>query len=188
MSTICGKINASLGRNCAYPLQGGTRDRAWIINFADFSVSYAVDGETVEDFALASGATAFYIDGKNNSIEPTFTEVEQTYANMFDHMVKMKGFDLSPEAKAQFNSMKDGRFIVITENYYRGTNGNAAFEVYGLTTGLELTALTRNPNDDATQGAFDFTLSTKKNKEPKVPNTVFITDYSTTKAMIEALL
>lgn len=189
-ATVCGEISANMEKSCTNPLQAGTRDRAIVLNFADIvSISYnSTNLQTVEDIVLATGATGFYIDGKNNSIRPMAALVPGTFDNMFDHTVQMIGFDISPAAKEQFNSMKNGRFVVITENYYRGTSGNSAFEVYGLTTGLELTALTKDPNSQDTQGAFDFTLSTKTNKEPNLPNSFFVTSYSATKAIVDALL
>lgn len=187
--TVCGKISNNISKNCLSPLQAGVRDRAIVINFDDISsVVYATDGETVEDIILVSGAVAHVVDGKNNSIKPTTTLLQQTYDNMFDHMVEMIGFDISPATRTEFNSIKNGRFVVITENYYKGTNGESAFEVYGLTTGLELTALSRDPNNQETQGAFQFTFMTKVNKEPKLPNALFITDYSTSKAVVDGLL
>jgi hypothetical protein len=114
--------------------------------------------------------------------------VDVGYFNMFDHTVTFKGFDISPAIKAQLNSAKDGKYIVIVENYFKGTDGNSAFEVYGLKTGLEFSELTRTPNDEATQGAFHFVLTTKTNKEAKMPNPLFVTSYAATKAVVEGLL
>lgn len=189
MVTVCGKITANIAKSCTNPVQAGTRDRGIIINFDDILAPvYAADGETVVDITLVSGAVGYEIDGQNNSIEPKSSLVEQGFNNMFDHEVMMKGFDVSPVTKNQVNSMKDGRFVIITENYFRGVAGNAAFEVYGLTTGLEVTELERDPNSEETQGAFHFKFATKKNKEPKTANTFFLTDYTTTKALVDAIL
>jgi hypothetical protein len=84
--------------------------------------------------------------------------------------------------------MKDGRFVVITENYFKGVAGNASFEIYGLTTGLEMSVLERDPNTADTQGAFDFTFTTINNKEPRLPNSLFNTDYATSKAVVDSIL
>jgi len=190
MATICGKIASNILKSCAKPLQGGTKDRAIIINFDDISsiVYNSTNTATIEDIVLATGKVAYQIDGKNNSIAPKSMLVKQGYENMFDHVVQMKGFDISPDVKEQLNSAKDGRFVVIVENYFKGTAGNSAFEVYGLTTGLEITALERDANNADTQGAFDFTFSTALNKEPKLPNNLFITSYALSKAVVDGLL
>jgi hypothetical protein len=171
-------------------MKGGTRDRAVIFNFDDISsiVFNATNTSTVEDIVLAAGKTAYQIDGKNNSISPKASMVKVGFNNMFDHSVMMKGFDISPEIKEQLNSMKDGRFVVITENYFKGVAGNASFEIYGLTTGLEMSILERDPNNADTQGAFDFTFTTINNKEPRLPNSLFITSYAGSKAVVDSLL
>lgn len=190
--SVCGEINANIAFDCDNPLQSGTRDRMWIINFEDIDhgaiVYNATNKNIVEDLPLLATKVAYYIDGKNNSIMPTATMVQQRYANMFDHVVNAKGFDISPAVKDMLDKAKDGRFVIITENTFKGASGNAAFEIFGLKSGLEMTGLTRDPNNADTQGAFDITFGTNLNKEPELPKTYFITDYSTTKAAIEALL
>jgi hypothetical protein len=187
-TSICGELNADIDKNCDNPLQAGTTDRLVVINKGDIlSYSTAVDG-SLTNIVLRSGAVAHKIDGQQNSIEPDFAMVKQTYVKMFDHMVRAKGFNLSPATKQQLNDGKDGRYVLICENYYRGDSGNAAFEVYGLTTGLEMNELSRTANSEETQGAFDILFSTDQNKEPKMPATLFDTDYATTKAIVDALL
>ncbi len=187
----CGLITGNIDADCTNPVQGGTRDRAYIMNFDDYdagTIVFGADGYTIESIILPVGKTAFVIEGKNNSIVPKATMVRLAFNNLFNHEVNMKGFDISPTVKKDLNSMKDGRFVIITENYHKGTAGNSAFEVYGTTTGLEMTVIERDPNNTETQGAFDMTFFTEVNKEPNLPNPLFITDYTTTKGVVEGLL
>lgn len=187
--TLCGQITQPQLIDCDNPVQGGTREKAYIVNYTDWeSVVFGADDYTVEAIVLAVTKKAFVIEGKNNSIAPKATMVEQGFNNMFDHEIIMKGFDIKPAVKNELNSMKDGRFVIIIENYFRGVNGEVAFEIYGRTTGLEMTALERDPNNADTQGAFDYTFFTKLNKEPKLPNPLFLTNYATTKAIVDALI
>ena len=189
MSGLCGRLGANIALDCTNPLQAGTRDRGIVLNFDDIiGRTYAADGCTLEAITLASGAVGYYIDGQKNSIAPKSTMVARTFTNMFDHEVTMKGFDISPETKVQVNELKDSRVVVITENYYQGSGGNAAFEVYGLTVGLVAVEIERDPNSEETEGAFHFKFMTDTNKEPKTANTFFDTDYATTKAIVDALL
>jgi len=190
MSTICGGISANIQKSCTVPLQAGTRDRAVIFNFEDKAtvVFNATNVNTIEDLTLAFGKDAFVIDGLKNSIAPMTALVPVGPYNMFDHTVKVLGFDISPAIKEQLNAMKDGKFIIVTENYFRGANGDSAFEVFGLTTGLELSILTRDGNNADTQGAFDMTFTTQLNKEPNLPNALFITSYALSKAVVDSLL
>lgn len=185
--SVCGKISGNIARSCTTPLQSGTEDRAYIINKADI-ISIAKTGDVITDIVLASGATAHFIDGTKNSIEPTSAMVTVGFENMFDHTVTFKGFDISPTVKSELNSGKDGKYVVIVENYFKGTAGNTAFEVYGETTGLEFSEISRSANDEATQGAFHFVLTTVRNKEPKLPANLFDTSYAVTKAIVTGLL
>lgn len=187
--TLCGQITQAQLIDCDNPVQGGTREKAYIMNLADLdSITFGADGYTVEAITLAATKKAFVIEGKNNSIAPKATMIEQGFSNMFDHEVIAKGFDISPAVKNELNSMKDGRFVIITENYFKGSGGETAYEIYGITTGLEITNLERDPNNAETQGAFDYTFFTKLNKEPKLPNPLFLTNYATTKAIVDALI
>lgn len=190
MSIVCGKISANISKSCTVPLQAGTKERLVLINKDDIaSISYNnTNADIVEDIVMVTGAVAWSIAGKNNSIEPNAKMIDGAYDRMFDHTVKVKGFDISPDIKSQLNAGKDGKYVLIVENYFTGTAGNSAFEVYGLTTGLEITILERDPNSQDTQGAFDITFMTKTNKEPKLPNTFYVTSYSATKTIVDALL
>ncbi len=188
--SVCGEIASNIAFDCNTPLQSGTADRAWIINFNDIdSVTYnATNKKIVEAITLSGSNVAYYIDGKNNSIAPKATMLDLTYVKPFDHMVNMKGFDISPDIKDQLDKAKDGRFVVIVENKFKGTAGNSAFEIYGLSVGLEMTVLERDPNNAELLGAFDFTFMTKTDKEPGLPHSFYITSYVATKTAIEALL
>lgn len=186
---ICGRISANIEINCLNPLQAGTRDRAIIINYDDIiGRTYAVDNTTLTGLTLASGMVGFVVDGQKNSIAPKSTMVLGTFNNKWDHEVTLKGFDISPTAKVQVNEAAGSRVVIITENYYQGTGGDSAFEVYGLTVGLVAVEIERDPNSEETEGAFHFKFMTDKNKEPKTANTLFDTDYITTKAIVDALL
>lgn len=189
MTLVCGKITANILKSCDVPLQGGTENRSVLINKDDIAtITYNADGYTVEDIIMKSGVSAFQIDGKNNSIAPNSAMVDLEFDNVFDHTVTFKGFDISPDVKKQLNNGKEGRYVVIVENVFKGSAGVSAFEVYGLTTGLEFSELTRDANDETTQGAFHFVLTTKKNKEPRLPNPLYVTSYSATKAVVDGLL
>jgi hypothetical protein len=113
--------------------------------------------------------------------------VDGTYSKLHDHQVEILGFDISPEMKEHFNAGISGRYVIFTQNYFQGESGESAFEIYGLTSGMEFTVLNRNANDTETQGAYAITFLTKNNKEPKLPNAFFDTDYATTKALFDAL-
>jgi hypothetical protein len=184
----CGLIALDQILNCENPLQAGTRENAKVLNLADIATSTRnATTKAIEAFTNTVPGSAAVVGGITNTIKPRFEQVAAGPFKKYMHQVAMLGFDLSPEVKDDLENAKDGQFVVVVENAYKGEDGNAAFEIYGLDNGMELSALTRDPLDDATQGAFDFTFSSELNKEPKMPATLWNTDYATTKAIFDAL-
>lgn len=193
MLTLCGKISASQAINCDAPLQGGTEDTLVLINWEDWlaaAVSVNVtDPQIIENIVLASGITAYEMQGKNNSIAPKFELVKQEYAEMFNHEINYKVFNVSAAAKKQMEKKTKGRFVAIVYNKYKGTTGDSAFEVYGADAGLIVTQMVRDVNNQDNQGAFDIILKTsEKSLEPHMPKTLFITSYAASKAVVDSLL
>lgn len=190
----CAVISTNLNKNCDNPLVGGVRDNIYLINFSDWLdavfVRNGLNSQIYESITLPSGALAYRMEGINNSPEPSTSFKRLAFAELFEHIVKYKIFDITPSAKEQLELKSKGRFVAIVENNYKGATGNAAFEIYGADSGLIVPdgGLTRDPNSTDTQGAYDVTLQTsEKSLEPHLPATLFITDYATTKAVLEAL-
>lgn len=185
----CGVIDEDLLINCDTPLQGGVNDRLILINWDDLASVTKNAAGIVTAITLNSGAQAYLVEGKNNSVAPTQALLKLRFSEVFDHIVNFKTFDLDNALKVQLQNAVKGRFIAIVENNFKGTDGDAAFEIYGLDAGLVVTALTRDPNSSETQGAYDITMgSSEFAKEPKLPTTVFLTSYAVTKALVDDLL
>jgi len=190
---ICGKITADLTINCDNPLQSGSEDSLILINredWLDAAVTYNVTNNgIIEAVALPTGVEGFSYEGKNNSIAPKYELIKQTYSDVYNHEVNFKVFDVSPIGKEQLELLAKGQMVAIVQNKYKGTDGNAAYEVYGVDAGLVCTQNLREITNVETGGAFDLILkSAETSLEPKMPRTFFITDYATTKTAVEALL
>ena len=188
MASICGSLTEDILKDCDNPLQAGTRDQMKIINLSDLATSTrnATTG-AVEAFTNAVPGSAVVIDGQRNSIVPRFEKVIVGPFSKYMHEVACMGFDLAPEVKNDLEKGADGQYIAIVENFHKGTDGNAAFEIYGLDNGMELSELSRDPNSADTQGAFAIKFSSEINSEPRMPATLFLTDYATTKAIYDTL-
>lgn len=187
---VCGEISASLTADCSTPVQQGTQDTIWLINWGDVA-SWSDNLTNVmitENITLALGKTAYTLTGYNNSNMPTYTMIDGAFVKKWDHNLNCKVFDVSPTAKQNLEGMKDGLFVVVVENLNKGANGENAFEIYGRDAGLKITGITRDPNSADTQGAFDITFGTPKNKENYMPRTLFDTDYATTLAILNGLV
>ena len=128
-------------------------------------------------------------EGKNQSVDPLVTGVKLTYSFAYDHEVRFKVFSNTPDVKDQLQRLGNKKVVAIVQTNYTGEDGNAAFHVYGAKTGLELTELTANPNDADTLGAIDVLIKNKETSRPAtLPNTIFNTDFATTKAIVDALV
>jgi len=190
--TICGKISANVGVNCDNPLQAGAEDTLILINYEDWLNSTitlnVTNNQIIEAITLPSGVVGYSYQGKNNSVMPRYEFIKNTFSEDYNHEVNFKVFDVSPEIKLQLEKMAKGSFVAVTMNKYKGTGGNAAFEVFGAEAGLVLTQNVREITAVETGGAFDLILKSNENAlEPHLPKTVFLTDYSTSKAIVDGL-
>ena len=186
--TLCGIIDANILVNCVDPIAGGTNDRLILINFDDLASVTKVNG-IITAITMVVAKTGFVMQGKNNSVAPTQALVKQRFGEVYDHIINYKTFSLGDSVKVLLEKKVKGKFIAIIENQYKGTGGDSAFEMYGLDGGLIVTELTRDPNSSDTQGAYDITLASSEfAKEPRLPATIFLTDYAITKAIVDGIL
>lgn len=193
MSGECNKITSEILVNCTYPVEGGVKDNVYLINYEDWRDANITrntsNKQIIEGIALPSGAFAYKMEGLNNSPAPKQSMVKGAFFNSFSHEVNYKVFSLNPTVKKQLGLKSKGRFVVIVENNYKGDAGEAAFEVYGDSSGLICEAIERDPNSADTQGVYDITLKTsEKAREAHLPSSIYLTDYATSLAIVESLL
>ena len=193
MST-CGEISASILASCDNQITGGVNPRLLLANKSDVPESaygYNVTNpKIIESITLSSSPAAYFyaFEGFRTSVAPKIATVDNPYRKAYDHTIEFIVFANTPEAKLQLEGMADGTLVAIVENNDTGVSGNAAFELYGKKQGL-FAKIEREVNNADLQGAYKVTLnSPPDNKEPNLPATIFITDYNTTKTMIDALV
>lgn len=184
----CGEISASISYDCQNPLQGGNNPSLYLFNYDDV-VGVVADGTTdnlITDITRATGKAAYKFEGYRNSLTPSQESLlPDTGQMLFKHQVNFFVFSISQIVKNQIQQLALGRFIAIVEN--NGKNADS-FEVYGLGNGMELTAQELR-NSNANNGAYNLILATADGEfEPKLPLTLFDTDYATTKAKITGYL
>ena len=108
----------------------------------------------------------------------------------YDHQVDFSVFDISASQKLNLEAMANKTLVAIVENANDSGNQNNFFEVYGQGVGMVVTENTRIPGDADTAGSFVLQLKTPDDggRETNMPPTFFTTDYTTTKAAVDALL
>ena len=193
MATICGKITQGFDIDCDNPLQAGAEDTLILINRDDWLgavITYNVGNpQIIEDVVLPVPAVAYAYEGKNNSIGPKYEFIKQTYAEVYNHEINFKVFNINPDAKKELEAMAKGSMVAIVNNKFKGDNGDNAYEVYGADAGLIISQNLRDIINQENQGAFDVILkSDEAALEPHMPKTFFNTDLATTKAIVDGLL
>lgn len=190
--SACAAITGGVTNSCSDLLVGGADDRLILFNYDEVETldPNGTNPEIIEDIVLAATKVGYVFEGKQQSNEAKQTLVKKKYSNSWDHEIVFKIFGATPAAKIQVEKFAAGaKLMALVQNNYKGTAGNGSFELYGVDTGLYLEAAERNVADTDTLGAFSITLkSSELFKEGHLPKTVFITDFATTKAMIDALL
>lgn len=186
---ICADLTGGYTIDCDNPATAGVNDRLVLLNFANVTtITRNVTNKNIVE-AISVSDTGFVFEGMNNSHQPSAKYVKKTYGfGLYDHIVKFLIFNNSPAIKDQAERMMKGRTMAIVENNQGNANGNGAFEIFGLNVGLVGIDLVHDKNNEENPG-FEITLgSPEKAKEPHLPASLFITDYATSKAVVDGLL
>ncbi len=182
--SACGKIDAGIVYDCANPPTGGANDRLILMNFDDWqsgTISYDVNNPLIIDGYTLGTGQGYAFEGQNDSVEPRVALVKGRYVDSFDHEVRFKVFNNDPSIKEQIMKLGQSKVVAIVQNNHKGASGNAAFELYGNDSGLELQELERILNDGDTMGAYNLLLRNSETSRPgTIPHTLFDTDFTTT--------
>jgi len=188
---LCGEITAGFTPNCDFPLLPGVSDRLVLMNKDDIDIiTYEIaNPQVITNITLKAGKSAYVWQGQNRSNEPASRMVKGRYSNNFDHEVIFKVFGDGPTVKIQLNKFPNANLVAIVENNYRGSAGEAAFAVYGISGGLETQELENVKSDSDNDGSYHVMLrSSEFGREPLLPNSWFDTDYATTKALVDGIV
>lgn len=183
----CGTITKPGLFNCTNLLKSGTKPRLLLANWDDVvSITESASSPNLITAITMATAKVFYVfEGNKQDVKPTQEIIDSgSGQNVFSHKVSFVVYDITQGQKNNLERMARGRFVAILENKGKTTE---AFEVYGLSSGLELVpGLARDPL--ANGGGYIINLSTADGEfEPKLPQTFLSTDYATTLAAVDEL-
>lgn len=178
--------------DCENPQVGGMENLAILINRADVDFATLVKDPTnaaiVKTLAikvgkqgysvLQTGATPF------SGTQTAFTA--GTYRNKFTKDLQFLIPDHSPDiCKNVVDNLANGVFVAVVQNKYKGADGKAKYEIYGLEGGLRMTEAPRDANSADTDGGW---LVKMQEVAPSSGIFLWDTDEATTDAAFEALL
>ena len=193
---LCEKlINACIAADCDNPVFEGAEPKAWIFNKSDIaSLTYdatdtnIITAITMKEVSQGVDAVGYTISqlGKTPFSGSSSEMAEGNYGNTFTETVQFVVPDNSPVANALLDQMSGGKFLVVMENQYDGSDHKGKFQVYGSKKALSATAMTRELYNDDTNGGWLVTLTAEK--QPTSGVFVYTTDVATTRTYLDSLV
>lgn len=181
------KITGDLINDCSVNPVLGLQD-AVIVNYDDIDfAALAKTDSKITNLSLLSGTSGFAVKwlkrmgSNNNNLVASPTEREG-----FTHSFACQLAGYSADNAERITELKNGKYVIIARSNYAGVDNAEKFKVFGIEAGLYLTEAVHNSNENG--GAITYILSTQEGDlEPYLFNTLFETDYDTTKADYDSL-
>lgn len=170
------------------PKKGISNARAVIVNFDDIDRAASTEaGATVTSLVLKTGAIGYPVQW--------YKDLASASGEFVPNAEDLEGFKHSWLARLANSSaanaeraveLAGGKFIMVYETKYKGTDSLDAFKIAGWEEGLELEAMRNATNEQS--GSTPYTLATEADAYETYPYNVLLeTDYATTLAEFDAL-
>lgn len=181
-------IAADILKDCSAPPTAGVEMVAYAINRRDIAgVTYDQSNpRLVTAISLASGAKAYKIENFKKEIDAGFDLVtSDTNIDKFNQYVKFEAWGIDSDTVKALDELSD--LVIIVERKNKGADGNGAFQILGLLTGLYKSSDTMRANSESGKRIIE--LTNQAEEESTVSYHVFFdTNYATTKTAAEAWL
>lgn len=187
MANICEKvINACIAASCDNPIFEGAEAKAYIFNKSEIAsftfednnpnVITAINMATYEDGSDDVNYVGYTINqlGRTPYTGTNTALVEGNIANKWTETVNFVVPDNSPLAAGILDNIGNGKFVVVIENQYDGSDGRGKYQVYGVKKGLVCTEMTRELYSDDTDSAWSITLTSEN-----CPNSAIFVEHKT---------
>lgn len=194
---LCEKaISTCIAADCDNPVFAGMEATAWIFNKSDIdTITYLQDTENkdiktvVTGITLKSGKTGYTVQqlGKQPFTGSSITMNVGDYGNTFSNQLNLMVPDNSIAAsRGIIDQLAGGKFVVIFENSYDGSDNQSKYQIFGLNKGLSASEITNEKYSDSSMGGWSVVMT----EENVGLSGVFFytTSLSDTKAAIEALV
>lgn len=188
MANICEKLLAGcIGADCNNPIFAGMEAKAWIFNAREIaSFTYdqtnpnlitGITMKTYEDGDDDVAYTGYTISqlGKTPFTGTNTSLVEGNVSNKFTETFNFVVPDNSPAAAMLLDNIANGKFVVVAQNQYDGSDNKGAFQVYGAKKGLVATAMERDAYSEDNDGGWAVTLT-----QENTPNSALFIHHETT--------
>lgn len=176
--------------DCNTPF-GGTTGKVILINYDDIDrTALSIAEGNVTALALKTGKKGVVFEGAgNNANIGSFSFSQGTYGGgTYIHTLELRDFKGGADAYNFLEGLKQNNVVAIVETKYKGDDNKSAFTIYGLETGMRLSA--HEGTTEFSDGVIStFTLASDENSpEPMPPINLLKTDYTTTQTLINSLI
>lgn len=181
-----GNLTADILFNCSNAPVGGIEQNVILINKDDIDVVNTTTDATnrvlVTNLQLKPSKTGYLLSGVKQSNGKAWELVKKENApDKFKHTFSGVIFNPSAANKQQADSLSKGaKYVVVIEQVWKGTNSEDAFEILGLTSGLELMTMTNNSKENDNMIMFELS-SSDGYEETTMPRTLLDVSYAATK-------
>ena len=193
MAKLCESLIAkAIDFACDDLIVRGLESDGLIINRSDIDFAATVfdaqNPNIIKTLVLKTGKKGYEVNQLGNT---PFTGVQSTlevgtYRNTWTHAIPIVVLSNTPDvAHNIIDGLSNGTFVVILRNKFKGTNGDAEYQVYGYTQGLVASEGTNDKYSEDTDGGWIITLQETGARMSAM--FLFNTDAETTAAAYESL-
>ncbi|MCO6147529.1 hypothetical protein [Flavobacterium sp. NRK1] len=181
-----GNLTADILFDCANAPVGGIEQNVILIAKDDIdtvnTTTDATNRVLVSNLQLKAGKTGYLLSGVKQSNGKAWELVKKENApDKFKHTFSGVIFNPSAANKLQADSLAKGtKYVAVIEQVWKGADSKDAFEVLGLTSGLELMTMTNNSKENDNMIVFELS-SADGYEETTMPRTLLDVDYAATK-------
>ena len=185
-----GNLTADIIFDCANAPVGGIEQNVVLINKEDIDMANTtVDADNrvlVTNLQLKSGKTGYLLSGVKQSNGKAWELVKKENApDKFKHTFSGVIFNPTAENKMQASALATGaKYVAVVEQVWKGAESAEAFEILGLSSGLELMTMTNNSKESDNMIVFELS-SADGFEETTMPRTLLDVDYAATKTAFD---
>ena len=193
MAKLCESLIAkAIDFACDDIIVRGLESDGLIINRSDIDFAATVfdaqNPNIIKTLVLKTGKKGYEVNQLGNT---PFTGVQSTlevgtYRNTWTHAIPIVVLSNTPDvAHNIIDGLSNGTFVVILRNKFKGSTGDAEYQVYGYTQGLVASEGTNDKYSEDTDGGWIITLQETGARMSAM--FLFNTDATTTAAAYESL-
>lgn len=181
-----GNLTADILFDCANAPIGGIEQNVILINKDDIDVVNTTTDATnrvlVTNLQLKTGKSGYLLSGVKQSNGKAWELVKKENApDKFKHTFSGVIFNPSAANKQQADGLSKGtKYVAVVEQVWKGIDSEDAFEILGLTSGLELMTMTNNSKENDNMIMFELS-SSDGYEETTMPRTLLDVSYTATK-------